>query len=82
MTTERYMAHVVRPVTLNEAAADRISWRNLGRGERDREPMPRDPRLCDGENKYGHLCCAWGSYRANGRLYCVAHRPVDGAERR
>ena len=78
---ERYMAHVVLPMSQMQCEDDLLSWRNFGLAHRP-FTRARDPRLCSGLNQYGHPCMAWGCFKSpDGRVWCRSHR-VHEAERR
>ncbi len=84
MTTERYMAHVVRPLPLWQRENDRLAWRNVGIPEREKQPLiepPRDWRRCQAINNRGVLCDGWAGWQFAGARFCHVHRP-EGAERR
>lgn len=63
---------VGKPQTDEERDADIASWNNLGRSHLT-PPPPRDPRLCEGFNKYGDVCNSWSAFRVNGKRYCAIH---------
>lgn len=66
-----YQFRVPDPQSDAERKADRIAWMRFG----------RDPKLCNGTNRYGLPCALHGGFAHDGRLYCLSHfqRAVERA---